>query len=247
MANSSFHSNQLLNLDQQILWEKISAFQIDESGIEFPFSKRLAAENGWTDDYTCRVIHEYKKFLFLCCLSSGVTPSGDVDQAWHLHLTYTQSYWTELCRNTLGRDIHHTPTRGGEQEAEKYSVAYLYTLDLYKRKFGEEPPAAIWPAVDTRFSQSRYRRVNLETFWLLKRPFGGDRRKGAAASIIFLALLWVAAGLMDPHFWPVSCYMGVMSVGAAIQVWLVGPENIESKSASGSRSCDGEYPSCSCS
>jgi hypothetical protein len=32
-----------------------------------------------------------------------VTPSEQVDQVWHLHLTYTRSYWDEFCPNVLGQ------------------------------------------------------------------------------------------------------------------------------------------------
>ena len=97
------------------LWDKIVDFEFDEPGTVLTFNARLARENGWNNSYTGRVIEEYKKFIFLCCISpTQVTPSDPVDQAWHLHLTYTKSYWTNLCRGTLGMEIHHNPTKGGE-------------------------------------------------------------------------------------------------------------------------------------
>src|SRR5687767_6908346 len=111
--------------EEHALWDRIRHFQLDDPSIAFPFSKRLARENGWSFDYTLRVIEEYRKFLFLCCVSEkGVTPSDPVDQAWHLHLTYTRSYWVDLCRNTLQKEIHHHPTKGGPAEAQKFDGLY---------------------------------------------------------------------------------------------------------------------------
>ncbi|GAA4338966.1 hypothetical protein GCM10023149_49350 [Mucilaginibacter gynuensis] len=102
-----------MNATETSLWQKIQSFQLDQPDADFSFSARLARENGWTAAYTHRVINEYKKFIFLCCVSEqGVTPSDPVDQAWHLHLTVTRSYWIDLCRDTLGSEIHHNPTKG---------------------------------------------------------------------------------------------------------------------------------------
>ena len=87
-----------MNSDTQALWHRLSNFQLDEPGVTLPYSKRLAQENGWSQDFTDRVIDEYKKFLFLAKTSHRpVTPSKAVDQAWHLHLTYSRSYWDILC------------------------------------------------------------------------------------------------------------------------------------------------------
>jgi len=74
--------------EQKQLWDKISHFKIDDENIHFTFSKRLARENKWSLEYSKKVIEEYKKFIFLCCVTkTGVTPSDQVDQAWRLHLT----------------------------------------------------------------------------------------------------------------------------------------------------------------
>lgn len=97
-----------------LLWNRIQAFQLDDTNAAFQFSHRLAAENGWNRTYTFRVIEEYRRFLFLCCVSDlPVTPYDAVDQAWHLHLTFTRSYWDHLCKEVLQRNIHHDPTKGG--------------------------------------------------------------------------------------------------------------------------------------
>ena len=165
--NSPTH---LMTPEEITLWNNIKSFNLDDNQSSFTFSARLARENGWTADYTARVIEEYKKFIFLCCVSpNGVTPSDAVDQAWHLHLTYTKSYWVDLCKNTLGKEIHHNPTKGGDQEAAKFDDYYTDSFKLYQDSFGTESPADIWPDNQKRFSDINYQRVNLETHGLVKR------------------------------------------------------------------------------
>ena len=100
--------------ENQLLWNKIQQFAFDEPNVEITFSKKLAREQKWSASYTQRVIEEYRRFIFLCCISpNGASPSKAVDEAWHLHLTYTRSYWEAFCKNTLGKDIHHYPSGGG--------------------------------------------------------------------------------------------------------------------------------------
>lgn len=155
----------------QITWNKVKAFELDDPTSSLVFSQRLARENGWTTAYSLRVIFEYKKFLFLLCIAEHpLTPSDQVDQAWHLHLLYTESYWIDLCENTLGRTIHHGPTKGGRAESEKYENLYEKTLQLYARIFDEPAPADIWPKSEIRFGQVNFQRVNLDANWVIKKP-----------------------------------------------------------------------------
>ena len=72
------------------LLARIEAFGLDVPGAPDPFSRRLARENGWPTAYAERVVREYRRFVVLA-VSAGhaVTPSEQVDQAWHLHLLYS--------------------------------------------------------------------------------------------------------------------------------------------------------------
>src|SRR5262245_31122097 len=127
-----------MNSTQQVLYERLMQFQIDESGAELTFARRLARENGWTLDSAERVITEYKRFLFLACEAGHiVSPSEDVDQVWHLHLTYTRSYWSDLCPNVLARPLHHMPTKGGSAEQSYFVDLYNLTLASYEKAFGQ--------------------------------------------------------------------------------------------------------------
>lgn len=154
------------------LLERVRAFRIDPPGAEFTFAARLARENGWDEDFTRRTIDEYLKFMVLAVTAGHkVTPSEQVDRAWHLHLTYTRSYWTEFCEETLHTDVHHEPTVGGQREQVKFDDWYAKTLQSYERIFGEAPPTDIWPDAEKRFGEDIDAQwVNLRRNWVLPRP-----------------------------------------------------------------------------
>jgi hypothetical protein len=119
------------------VWQRLSQFEIDDPRAPYPFSARLAKENGWSRGFARRVIEEYKRYLLLCVSSDAPPcPSEHVDQTWHLHLTYTRSYWKQLCGEILGRPIHHEPTRGGPDEHHKHVRMYEQTLESYRGFFG---------------------------------------------------------------------------------------------------------------
>ncbi len=155
------------------LWQSIKEFPLDISTAKLTFSNRLARENNWTKDYTEAVIAEYRKFLFLCCVAPKgkmITPSDAIDQAWHLHLTYTKSYWKELCEQTLKREIHHQPTQGGTKENNKFENCYEYTFVLYREKFGIKPPENIWLDTKKRFAPDNFVRINTKNYLLIQKP-----------------------------------------------------------------------------
>jgi hypothetical protein len=149
-------------------WEKIRRFTLDDPDAGYRFSDRLAHENGWSLLFALRAMEEYKRFVYLMCLSpEPLSPSHAVDQVWHLHLLYTRSYWDDLCENTLGRKIHHGPTKGGPTEQRKFAEWYQQTLDLYAQTFGHSPPDDIWPPAHRRAFKSRYRWVDLNKYWTI--------------------------------------------------------------------------------
>jgi hypothetical protein len=139
-------NNQFVALSPgNLLWEQISNFHLDEPDIKFPFSKKLAREQRWSEDFTRQAIQEYKRFIYLCCISpTGASPSEIVDKVWHQHLLYTQNYWEAFCEKTLGKKIHHYPSGGGRAEQQRHGAWQEDTLQLYRRCFGEDPPEAIW-------------------------------------------------------------------------------------------------------
>jgi hypothetical protein len=152
------------------LWQKIKYFQFDKENVKLTFAKRLARENNFTDSFTKEIIEEYKKFIFLCCVSKQqITPSHYVDLAWHLHLTYTKSYWIDFCKNTIGKEIHHNPTEGGKTEDNKFKNYYNQTIELYKATFNESPPINIWQNDSERF---KIKIINIDKSknWVIPKP-----------------------------------------------------------------------------
>lgn len=127
------------------LWKRLQAFRFDAEDGSAPYSVKLAAEEGWDRQFTARVIEEYRKFLYLTQVSGAqATPSVAVDRAWHMHLTFTHSYWDKLCGEVLLAPLHHEPCIG-EEEMPRYEDQYEMTKALYLADFGHAPPADIWP------------------------------------------------------------------------------------------------------
>lgn len=164
---------------ESTLWARLVALDLDGAA-QLSFSGRLARDNGWSRPFARRVVLEYKKFVFLAATCGHpVTPSDEVDQAWHLHLVYTRSYWDELCGQVLGFALHHGPTQGGAAEGHKFQDWYGQTLRAYQAAFGAAAPADIWPVAAVRFGEApHFRRVNLRRQLLVPRPRWPRLRRG---------------------------------------------------------------------
>lgn len=148
--------------------EAILAFELDEPEASFSFSRRLARENRWTPEFAVRAIDEYKRFLILCAEAGHpVTPPDAVDQVWHLHLCYTDSYWNRLCGGVLGFPLHHGPTKGGDAERSKFESWYEATWESYERIFGEAPPEDIWPSPHAHPGRQDFRRIDCASHFVL--------------------------------------------------------------------------------
>lgn len=184
------------------LFQRIAAFQFDESPtVTLTFAARLARENGWSRRHAERVIEEYKRFILLAMVASRpVCPSEDVDAAWHLHLTYTRSYWKRFCGEVLGKPLHHDPTQGGAAEADKHLRMYEETLAAYRQVFLQEPPADIWPPARQRFGiDLKHTMVNTARHWIVpKAPI----KKAIWTTAAGLTLVTVLPGCMGGDFNP---------------------------------------------
>ena len=144
------------------LLQRLEDYTPDEA-TAFPFSQRLARENSWPLPYARRVIHEYKRFAFLAVAAGHpVTPSDEVDQAWHLHMLHTGSNWKDFCGEVLRQPLHHQPTKGGANERDKFHDRYQRTIESYRQFFNEEPPVDIWsePNKGQFFIMSTFGRIS---------------------------------------------------------------------------------------
>ncbi len=144
------------------LWEKLRGLSFDRGSGPNTFAARLASEQGWSAEFTGRVIEEYRRFLLLFALEQRrekaplgssenapavrIVPSAVVDKVWHLHLLYTQSYWGTLCQDILGASLHHQPADGSPGEAGTLDEVYRANMEAYRTTFGELAPGDIWPA-----------------------------------------------------------------------------------------------------
>jgi len=182
------------------LWTRLEALDFDVEGAAFPFAARLARDNNWSEAYSARVIDEYRRFVFLAVVAGHeVTPSDAVDQAWHLHLTYTRHYWG-VFTDTIGVALHHGPTSGGATERARYADNYARTLASYAHFFGAAPPADIWPDSEARFTMAAHmRRVDLRAYRPAASAGGPVRRLAAMlAGGVFVTSAAAALGLTAP-------------------------------------------------
>lgn len=154
-------------LKNENLWQRIQGFSLDAENAAFPFSKKLAKEENWSLEFTRKAIEEYKKFVYLCCISSnGASPSEIVDKVWHMHLIYTQNYWEDFCPNILKRSLHHHPSNGGILEKSKHENWFSETLENYKQIFQQEAPNDIWKNKNNRKKPKQFWNINFKTFAL---------------------------------------------------------------------------------
>ncbi len=198
--------------DRAQLLAQIESFDIEGNAVGLPFAARLARENGWSRAFADRVIVEYKRFVFLAMISdTPVCPSEDVDAAWHLHLTYTRSYWKRFCDGVLGRPLHHEPTKGGPAEHEKHLDMYGRTLALYHATFGQEPPRDIWTPADERFGEDlAHRVVNIARNWVI--PKAPVKRLARLASLFAVVAVFVPGcnGGLNPFALEGSDFLGFL-------------------------------------
>ena len=175
-----------MNEAQQNLYRRVSEFSFDEGDEELPFARRLARENGWTSTYAGRALEEYKRFMLLAVVAEHpVTPSDQVDQVWHLHLTYTRSYWDRWCHGVLKTPVHHGPTKGGGDEGRKFERWYENTRDSYRRVFAQSPPADIWPEPSIRFGiDLHHQRINTRSHWVIPKPWRRARGQSFASVVV---------------------------------------------------------------
>jgi hypothetical protein len=173
------------------LWVSLSQYRIGPADAALGFEQRLARENGWNEAKAARVVEEYKRFCFLAATAGHeVTPSDAVDQAWHLHLTYSRDYWERFCPEVLGRPLHHGPTAGGADDRARFFEQYAETLKSYERTFGEGAPDDLWPAAARRFGEDpKARRVHPRDYLLIPRRAAGLLLLLVAIAFILFVLL----------------------------------------------------------
>jgi hypothetical protein len=152
------------------LWARIAAHDL-EPPHPLNFTRRLARDRNWTLAFARGAVREYRRFCFLAVAGPGAaTPSEEVDEVWHQHLTYSRDYWDVWCGQVLQAALHHDPTKGGPAEQRRYREQYAATLARYETYFGPPDPD-FWPATHERFrARPRFRIVDADRWLLVPRP-----------------------------------------------------------------------------
>ena len=230
---------------QQQLYQRICAYELDDPSHEIGFLAHLMRANGWSRPFALGAIEEYRKFVFLALVADHpVTPSDQVDQVWHLHLLFSDAYWNDFCPRVLGRPLHHHPTKGGQEERDRFHGLYRATISSYRQHFGE-PPADLWPPVDVRFGRDlQMQRGRIRRPFRLWRGGPGWRRWRWSVpmgglliglGVIGSALASAAAGARSADPPPESgdlllgllvtpiVYITSLMLGLAVSSWLLRP------------------------
>ncbi|NEQ49790.1 MAG: hypothetical protein F6K11_06595 [Leptolyngbya sp. SIO3F4] len=252
MPSASLVTSEMPSMDaeQSALYERIQSFSLDQPDIDLSFSQRLARENDWPLEYTRKAIEEYKKFAFLAVTTEHpVTPSDQIDQVWHLHLTYTRSYWEDFCQQVLQQHLHHDPTLGGLAEEQKFRDLYSKTLESYEQFFGVEPPESFWPSPNERFRQGQhFVRINTGQNWIL--PYSliskGIVTMGSLLLTLLLSGFYIISSKGSPN--PVAVILMIVFlavIGFGVIQFLRGAKDAiknRSRPSIPACSCAGPYP-----
>lgn len=101
---------------------------------------RVAKEHGYTLDDATMLVREAKRMLYLSASQQTVvSPSEDIDMAWHEMLMFTRFY--QEFSQFIGKFIHHDPTPGPPDGGN----VYRQTKIKYEQTFQEIPNQKYWP------------------------------------------------------------------------------------------------------
>ncbi len=126
--------------------------------IPYYIVKRVMKENLWSENYTLRVVEEYKKFIYLTT-QMNAAPSFEIDQVWHAHMLFSKDY--EKMEKIIDKRIYHQPNTE-ETVNTSGKDDYLETKLAYMEKFNRHPPIDIW----TTWKKSNYVHLDLTTHWV---------------------------------------------------------------------------------
>lgn len=114
--------------------------EVDNYSVPDMLIPRVAKEHGYDMDMAEALVREAKRMLFLSASKRVVvSPSHQVDMAWHEMLMFTRFY--QEFADFIGKFIHHDPTPGPPDGGRTYAQ----TKVNYKEAFGEDVDPRYWP------------------------------------------------------------------------------------------------------
>lgn len=129
----------------QELYQRVRTFCFNDPTDHLSFCDRLSENNGWSEEFSQRVLEEYCRFIVLAIAAQQpVIPPEPIDTAWRLHLLYYRSYWEVFCPKVLRRRLPHWALGTRNLEGKALLERYDQTKKAYRNLFGEYPPAEIW-------------------------------------------------------------------------------------------------------
>lgn len=144
---ANYHFDQLVPTH---LWDEIVAKFGGENPFVKAFAEKLCRKFEWKKSFALKAIWEYKKFVYMGVISDfSITPSKVIDKVWHEHLLFSVGY-RKFCKEVIKYDFDHHPELVPlDCQTEVFKSQYFYTIVLYKKEFGCEPPSDIWE--ETKF------------------------------------------------------------------------------------------------
>lgn len=100
---------------------------------------RVAKEHKYSLNDADNLVKEAKRMLYLSVVTKQpISPSQDVDMAWHEMLMFTRFY--RQFADFIGGFIHHDPTPGPPDGGHLYEATKQRYFDI----FGQKPDPRYW-------------------------------------------------------------------------------------------------------
>jgi hypothetical protein len=113
--------------------------QVDAFPLPEMLVPRVAKEHRYSSRDAANLVKEAKRMLYLSVVTKQpISPSQDVDMAWHEMLMFTRFY--KKFADFIGGFIHHDPTPGPPDGGRLYEA----TKQRYLETFGQKPDPRYW-------------------------------------------------------------------------------------------------------
>jgi hypothetical protein len=128
--------------------EEVKEFFGNEANHEKNFNAIVQEHLGCNQVLAQRLIIEYRRFIYLACISDEAMPSNMIHKVCQIHAYFAKDY-TDFSKKIGKKFIckQSIDVVGSIYDEEDFSIIepYIKTMELYRREFGHNPPSDIWP------------------------------------------------------------------------------------------------------